>query len=364
MACLGASASGEMRVFLQGSPSNRCTLGEIRRRPQGRGGFARASAGRRLQLSHPLGAAAQWAPPISFVVNAVRFLMHHQGTEAHDIGDQECERPSPSSGLRSEVGAHRLPSQRSSLQRTWKVQGIRRPLTSTAPSGIIPRFFLWVRMSAAPTMSSRLDPPPILPPTPPPWPPTPRATSRMMSVVIVIGLLATAAAVAWWLVTRDSAGEAGRVSDTVTLHPDFGGSVSAAQIERLLQVAGGSDLNNLNLGLAVGQGQGRPVYGVGDELRVGFVAERDARCTLLHRDAAGTFSTFFPETGKATLLEGGERWVSEGLRVGEPLGRESFLLVCVDTRQGHVDLNTILQRPERDWGKTISAARADYVVER
>jgi hypothetical protein len=73
---------------------------------------------------------------------------------------------------------------------------------------------------------------------------------------------------------------------------------------------------------------------------------------------------FHPERGESFAISPSQRWDSGDLRVTEPDGAESFLLVCRSEGSSSFDLQTALARPRDEWRRAFSAIRADYEVRR
>jgi hypothetical protein len=135
-------------------------------------------------------------------------------------------------------------------------------------------------------------------------------------------------------------------------------------VNALFDAAGRGELDGMGLRVALGQGA-NPVYHVGDEFRVGFSTAEDGSCLLFHRDASGAVSLQYPGAGESASVTANDKWVSAAFRVKPPLGKESFLVVCMPRYQpSSRGLASILKEPKSEWRRSLSAARADFEIQR
>jgi hypothetical protein len=208
-------------------------------------------------------------------------------------------------------------------------------------------------------MNGRLDPPRVEPP-PPPRPPVPPQRRKLFAAaVVVVALVFVALGVLAWLISRRDAGP------TVEVPEALGQPVPARAVSRLFDEAENRDLDALGLQLSVGKEGDRRSYRVGDALRVGFAASKDARCALFHRDARGEIQLVYPSgAGESATLRGDADPVTVSLKVSEPVGDESFLLACLADGDDESSLAEALRADPDEWGKTLSARREDIEVRR
>lgn len=185
--------------------------------------------------------------------------------------------------------------------------------------------------------------------------------SRGRAVLTLVLLAAALAAIAGWAYLRRDSTPAS--SATLAIPPDFGGTVRAADLDKLADAAGNDRLNGMSLALAFRGRDARPTFAIGDRVELAATAGEPARCVLLHRNARGAFRVFHPERGDSFAV-GRQRWDSGALRVTEPDGEESFLLVCRSEGASDLNLQSVLERPPDEWRRSFSAVRADYDVRR
>ncbi len=120
-------------------------------------------------------------------------------------------------------------------------------------------------------------------------------------------------------------------SGTLTLPVAFGGRIESRLLDQLKQ---SEDMDgDFETKLVLGRQGDVPSYRVGDEIKVGFLSERDAYYALIHRDSAGTYTVLAPSIAEAGLLRAGERrifpWASgSSMVVTGPAGEEEFILLC------------------------------------
>ena len=186
------------------------------------------------------------------------------------------------------------------------------------------------------------------------------ARGRLVLTLVLFG--AALAAIAAWAYLRPDPTEAPPAR--VAAPPDVGGTVRSSDLASVFDAAADGGLNGMSLAIDFGSRDRRPVFTIGDPMRLTVSAGEPARCALFHRSADGGFRLFHPETGPGFTLTARERWDSGPLRAGEPTGREAFLLVCRSESAPDLDLPVVLQRPRGEWQRSFSAVRADFDVRR
>jgi len=186
--------------------------------------------------------------------------------------------------------------------------------------------------------------------------------SRGRALLTILLLLAAFASLAAWAYLRRSAPAA--AAEPIDVPADFGGAVVPADLARVADAARGGALNAMNLALELGNRGPRPSFVIGEEIRLTARAGEPSRCAVVHRNARGTFRLFHPERGESFPLSPSQRWDSGALRITEPAGSESFLLICRSEGAASVDLRAALERPRDEWRRVFSAVRADYDVTR
>jgi len=77
---------------------------------------------------------------------------------------------------------------------------------------------------------------------------------------------------------------------------------------------------------------GRTEYKIGDGLKVGYRANRDAYCLLVHRGGNGELTPLEPEQGNDLKLAAGERYAyppdGTNIRITGPPGTDEVGLIC------------------------------------
>jgi hypothetical protein len=185
-------------------------------------------------------------------------------------------------------------------------------------------------------------------------------SNRGRLILTTVFLLAAIAAVAAWMYLRTRPSEV--VHLDVAAPSDFGGTVRSTDLARVFDAAVDGSLNGMSLAIDFGSRDRRPVFTIGDAMRLTVSAGEPARCALFHRSARGAFRLFHPEAGPGFPLTANQRWDSGPLRAAEPTGTESFLLICRSDGSSDLNLTGTLQRPRGEWRKVFSALRADFEV--
>ncbi len=186
------------------------------------------------------------------------------------------------------------------------------------------------------------------------------ARGRLVLTLVLVGA-ALAAITAWAYLRRAPIDEP---AASVAAPPDFGGPVRSSDLARVFDAAADGGLNGMSLTIDLGSRDRRPVFTIGDPMRLTVSAGEPARCALFHRSADGGFRLFHPETGQGFTLTASQRWDSGPLRAAAPTGPESFLLLCRSDGAPDLDLPAVLQRPRGEWQRSFSAVRADFDVRR
>ena len=142
----------------------------------------------------------------------------------------------------------------------------------------------------------------------------------------------------------------------VVLPRFLGGRASARTLDALRE-RGGRRSPRFGLRVRVNQRPGAggqpPRYRIGDPMKVGFAADERCRYALMLRDARGDYRVMSSgelEPGEPRLLpdEDGVSWT-----IGEPVGEESFLLVCA---RGEVDLDALHRNSDRRGDVDVAVA--------
>jgi subtilisin family serine protease len=149
-------------------------------------------------------------------------------------------------------------------------------------------------------------------------------------------------------------GGTGRRTETVEVPATFGGRISAAALDRLLEAAG-PDSTAIQPKVVVG----REVYRPGDGLKIGFKVERDCYYLLVHRDSAGKYTVLAPTPNGRTRLTAGEKYTEPAgenrtIKITPPAGIEHVILICADD---DADLENW-----RPGSKSVAVSEAHYEI--
>jgi Subtilase family/Domain of unknown function (DUF4384) len=109
-----------------------------------------------------------------------------------------------------------------------------------------------------------------------------------------------------------------------------GSNPSSNPLTALLNLA--TDDNQLGVKVVVG----RPEYQIGDGLKIGYRANRDAYCVLVHRSSLGEYTPLLPRDGEELRLRAGERYSfpdgNTTIRITGPPGTDEVGLICSPDR--------------------------------
>jgi subtilisin family serine protease len=113
--------------------------------------------------------------------------------------------------------------------------------------------------------------------------------------------------------------------------PSTGPSTGLGRLNSLLARA--SDDNDLGVKVVVG----RPEYRIGDGLKIGYRANRDAFCLLIHHSSEGEFTPLLPAEGRELRLRARERYAfpedsATTITVTGPPGTDEVGLICSSSR--------------------------------
>ena len=112
-------------------------------------------------------------------------------------------------------------------------------------------------------------------------------------------------------------------------------------LSRVLELA--NDDNDLGAKVVVG----RPQYSIGDGLKIGYRAKRDAYCVMVHLGSDGEVTPLLPVEGNDLRLQAGERYAYPAdsqttIKITGPAGSEEVGLICSASKirlEGIADLN-------------------------
>ncbi len=108
-----------------------------------------------------------------------------------------------------------------------------------------------------------------------------------------------------------------------------GGAVPGGSTKLAALFDRGSEENELGVKVVVG----RPSYRIGDGLKIGFRAERDCSCVLMHRSSRGEYTPLEPSGDGDLRLEAGKKYAypldtGMTIRVTGPPGKDEIALIC------------------------------------